>query len=157
MRVPRVRLTIRSMMLVLIGVALSLWLGRSAMPRPPITVSTVTSNGITFRLSHPRLTPEGSIIGGTGQTKRGRSISWVSWADGFGGGEMLEYDLETMRLRVGDLDYGPIQQGDVVEYRSGEVLVNGRARTPVTARPRKGPPVWYGPNYPVPADVVFPL
>jgi len=103
-----------------------LWLGISAMPRPKVDTTTITTGGITFHLFHPPIT-NGTASVGTGTTKRGTAITWVKWSDGVGLGELLEFEKETVRLRIGDQDLGPIKTGDVVEYGFEEVVVNGRA------------------------------
>ncbi len=144
-------------MMAMIGVALLLWLAVSYFPRPPVSVSTTTDYGsaITIRLHHPRLSTKGGGGAGVGKTKRGTTIRWDNWMDGFGNGEMIEYEEETMRLRADDLDFGPVKRGDVVDYGFGELLVNGHARKPAPALPKKAPPI-RTPDQIYPSDLVFP-
>lgn len=127
-------------------------------PRPSIRQSTLTDNvrGLTYRHSHLGFALDAVFSNGSGKTKSGNTIHWVSWIDGHGGGELLEFEEGEMRLRSGDQDYGTIARGDIVDFGLGGIRVNGVERKSVFAGPGHEQPRWSPPNSLVPASLVIP-
>jgi hypothetical protein len=161
MKLPRVRFTIRWMMVAVVGASLLLLLWLKANPRAPIRpvyISKITDsiNGITFRHARHLPSPESTLSSGTGKTSRGTTIYWISWTNGFGAGELIEYENESMHLWYGAVDYGPIMKGDLVDFGLNGVLVNGRERTRFGSRLLRRPHRWNGLNSLVPEDLVIP-
>lgn len=137
MPLPRLRLTIRWMMIAVAGVALFLFVG-SKLIWQPLYVSSITRSqiGVTFLHSTHRRSAWGTTGSGEMPMERGSRLHYVFQADGRGGMEIVEYHEKTGRIQIGDRDYGAIRKGDVVDFGMGQVLVNGRPRSSVVVQPR---------------------
>ena len=82
--------------------------------------ATVTSSGVTI-----------TAVADNGQWSNSQINSTESRVEVKLDNQMIM--LENSRLRINDLDYGAVQQGDQVRLEGGRVTVNGQERSPAEA------------------------